>query len=51
VTSNGGQNSSANKTEKERDAFVYFKQQERGIGPKQASQMIEMLARQDRQHS
>jgi hypothetical protein len=34
VTSNGGQNSSANKTEKERDAFVYFKQQERRIGPK-----------------
>jgi hypothetical protein len=51
VTSNAGQNPFANKTENERDAFVYFKHEERGIGPKRASQMIEMLARQDRQHS
>ena len=34
-----------------RDVFVYFKHEESGVGPKLASQMIEMLAGQDRQQS
>ena len=51
MTSNAGQNSFANKTKNERDAFVYSEHEERGISPKQASPMIETPARQDRQHS
>jgi hypothetical protein len=51
ATSSAGQNFVCEQEAKWRDAFVYFKHEERGIGPKQASQMIEMLVRQDRQHS
>jgi hypothetical protein len=51
ATSNAGPNAFANKTGNKCDAFVYFKHEERGIGPKRASQMTQMLARQDRQHS